>query len=194
MQKEFPKFRFHPNPIANYVIKESDTECPVCHQKTGYGYSVPFYTTADVENLCPWCIANGEAAKKYNGEFQGTETIETAMPQFDENGQYCGHSKPQIPEDELDELIHRTPGYFAWQQEEWLVHCNSPCAFIGYVGWNEIKDQLDRFIDIEKDCQRFNDKWGITELSENLFNGSSCQGYLFECIHCHGYRLCMDYD
>ena len=108
------------------------------------------------------------------------------MPQFDKNGQYCGHSKPQIPEDELDELIHRTPGYWAWQQEEWLVHCNSPCAFIGYVGWNEIKDQLDRFIDLEKDCQRFNEKWGITELSENLFNGSSCQGYLFECIHCHG--------
>ncbi|MCL2744767.1 MAG: CbrC family protein [Planctomycetaceae bacterium] len=174
MSIEFPKFRFHPDPIGSEVIKKSDAECPVCNQKTGYAYVGPFYAVEDVENICPWCIANGEAAKKYDGSFQDDYCIESEISKY-----------------ELHELIHLTPGYQGWQQERWLVHCGSPCAFIGYVGWNGIKEQLDRFIDIENDCQQYNGL-EVKELSEYLFDGGSCQGYLFECIHCNGYRLCID--
>jgi len=176
VDRELPKFRFHIDPIGNKVIVESEAECPICNQKTGYAYAGPFFSVEDVENICPWCIANGEAAKKYKGSFQDDESIES-----------------EISEEELHELIHRTPGYCGWQQEQWLVHCNSPCTFVGYVGWNEIKDQLDRFIDIEEDCRQFNGM-EIEQLSEYLVERGACQGYLFECTHCHGYRLYIDVD
>ncbi|WP_284644908.1 CbrC family protein [Paenibacillus silviterrae] len=35
-----------------------------CNKKSEYVYKDPFYRTADVEGICPWCIADGNAAKK----------------------------------------------------------------------------------------------------------------------------------
>ena len=170
-----PFFRFHPDPIDTESIVESDAECSVCKRKTGYIYEGPFYCIRG-GRICPWCIASGKAAAKYDGEFQDIYHVESG-----------------IPENELDELVHRTPGYSGWQQERWLVHCGSPCAFIGYVFWDDIEDQLGQFIDIEKDCEQ-HWGWDIDTLSSRLREGFSYQGYLFKCIHCGGYRLHIDCD
>ena len=65
MDKDFPKFRYHPDPIGTGAFKKADKPqiCECCGKKTGYVYESPFYSTEDVECLCPWCIADGSAAK-----------------------------------------------------------------------------------------------------------------------------------
>ncbi len=90
----------------------------------------------------------------------------------------------------INELVTRTPGYRGWQQELWLAHCNEPCAFIGYVGWDEIKDRLDEFVSLENDIAEYG--FSIDELSRYLRNNGDCQGYLFQCLHCGKLRLCFD--
>src|SRR5690606_20682997 len=102
--------------------KKEQTHCPVCNQLREYFYEGPFYSIDEVEGICPWCIANGEAAKKYDASFQDDASCEEV-----EKSEY------------LEELIFRTPGFTGWQQERWLSHCGDFCAIKAYVGWNEIK-------------------------------------------------------
>ncbi len=88
--------------------------------------------------------------------------------------------------------VERTPGYHGWQQEFWLAHCGDFCAFIGYVGWNDIKDRLDEFANLEEDCENF----GIrnSDLAKCLQKRGDCQGYLFRCLHCGKLRLWGDFS
>ena len=86
-----------------------------------------------------------------------------------------------------EEVTKRTPGYCGWQQEVWLSHCDDLCAFVGYVGWNEIKDKLSEFADLQSDISDYD--FNIDDLSKHLYNNGSLQGYLFQCLHCKKYRL-----
>ena len=102
------------------------------------------YTHLDVYKrqayLCPECIANGEAARKYDGSFQDDFSLDD------------GVNDPE----KLDELIHRTPGYSGWQQEYWRAHCGDYCAFLGYVcllytscwrlRWKRLARQYDQIL------------------------------------------------
>ncbi|WP_251652187.1 CbrC family protein [Paenibacillus glycanilyticus] len=67
---ELPKFKYNPEPIKLEVIRKEESVCPVCSKEREYIYIGPFYSIEDVENICPWCIADGKAAEKYDGEFQ----------------------------------------------------------------------------------------------------------------------------
>lgn len=73
-----------------------------------------------------------------------------------------------------------------------VAHCGDFCAFIGYVGWNDIKDRLDEFANLEEDCENF----GIrnSDLAKCLQKGGDCQGYLFSCLHCGKLRLWGDFS
>ncbi|MDR2528100.1 MAG: CbrC family protein [Synergistaceae bacterium] len=177
-EKEIPYFKYHPNPIETETFKMDETVlCECCGKETNVYYTGPFYCVENVEYLCPWCIANGSAAEKFDGEFQDYALVENdkAHP---------------LSEEALAELTRRTPGYVGWQQEEWLSHCGEPCAFMGYVGLREIEDKLDEFVDLDGDCEYF----GGRENLKYLLNGGSCQGYLFQCLHCGKYRLYADAD
>jgi uncharacterized protein CbrC (UPF0167 family) len=114
---KFPFFKYNPDPIKLGVIKQEVTICTSCGKNRDYVYGGPFYSVEEVEGICPWCIADGSAATKFNGEFQDAASCETVNQ-----------------EEFLDELIHRTPGYVAWQQGYWLSHCGDFCAIIDYVG------------------------------------------------------------
>jgi uncharacterized protein CbrC (UPF0167 family) len=119
---DLPKFRYNPNALSLGVIKKEKTKCPICKKEREYMYEGPFYAEDDVEGICPWCILDGSAARKYDGEFQDVDSCEEVDK-----------------EEYIDELIHRTPGYVGWQQEYWLSHCGDFCAIVQYVGWKEIK-------------------------------------------------------
>lgn len=174
--ERLPYFKYHPDPIKTTMIEKEVTVCPVCEQEREYVYSGPFYSIEEVEGICPWCIYDGSAAKKFDGEFQDPSSCEAvADPSF------------------KDELIYRTPGYCGWQQERWLSHCGDFCAFIDYVGWKEIEpiaDQLKE--DIERKCKDMR----ITreEFKKYLVRHGSFQGYLFQCVHCGTHRLTTDCD
>ena len=171
------EFKYHPDPLATGAfLKGEPRKCECCGRDTEIWYESPFYSVDDVECLCPECIANGSAAEKYDGQFQDDCSVDEVSD-----------------EDKLDELIHRTPGYHGWQQEYWPAHCDDYCAFIGYVGWNDlVKMGIDK--EIENSYGNQINGWDIEELKQGMINGGSVQGYLFKCLHCGQYRLQVDCD
>lgn len=186
-EREIPYFKYHPNPVeTGAFLSDEPVECDCCGKETPIYYTEPFYSVEDIEALCPWCIASGKAAKKFKGEFQDYTSIEgvAVVPDSTPTKQYAKEA--------ITELTERTPGYRGWQQEIWLGHCDDLCAFVGYVGWQEIEDKLDQFVDLDADCSDFGLK--REDLPKCLRDNGSCQGYLFQCLHCGKYRLYFDFD
>ena len=75
-------------------------------------------------NLCPWCIADGSAARKFGSEF-------------------VGDIEGEVPASVEEELNLRTPGYLSWHCERWQICCGDACAYLGPVGWDRLKDMPD---------------------------------------------------
>lgn len=173
---EFPTFKYNPNSIELGIFKKEKTTCPVCGQDRDYTYTGPFYSRDDVGGICPWCIKDGSAAKKYDGEFQDAASCD-----------------PVDKKEYLTELTTMTPGYSGWQQERWLSHCGDFCALKNYVGWAEIKHLKD---ELKDDLSEIKVEYGLTqeELEKYLVNNSGMQGYLFQCLHCNKHRLTIDTD
>ncbi|RAS74433.1 CbrC family protein [Priestia endophytica] len=171
---ELPVFRYNPNALELEFIEKEETLCPVCEKEREYTYTGHFYSVEDVEGICPWCIADGSAAKKYDGEFQDEGCCE------------------DVEEERLvEELIYRTPGYTGWQQERWLAHCGDFCAFIGYGRWPEIEPLRE---ELQKDLQDIMSNYRLDNIEElkKLLSKRSAEGYLFQCLKCGKHRFCMD--
>jgi len=178
--ENLPKFKYHPNPIDTGAFKtDKIVQCDCCGEETNIYYDGTFYAEEDIEVLCPLCIASGKVAEKFDGEFVDCEGIEN----------YSTLESSDTGKNAIEEVLKRTPSYRAWQAEVWLDHCGDLCAFIGCVGWNDIKDKLSEFADLEADCKDLS-----VDLSEYLVKGGSCQGFLFQCLHCGKYRLYVDFD
>ena len=174
MSADLPFFKYHPDPFATGIFRrlEAPVTCPCCEKETRNVYEGPFYSREKVEHLCPHCIAGGAAAKKYNGEFQDSEsTDEVNSP------------------DKLDELIHRTPGYCGWQQEYWRAHCGDFCAYLGAVGYAELEEMGI----VDEVRETLPDDWDEDILTSLTKDGSTV-GYLFRCLHCGKYLLHIDCD
>ena len=171
-----PSFRYHPNPMETGAFQESKEGiiCDCCGEKTHIYYRAPFFSIDEIEYLCPTCISSGRASKKFQGEFQDEYSLDE------------GVDNP----DKLDELIHRTPGYCGWQQEYWRAHCGDYCAFLGYVGAKELRalGVMDEVLD---DSMWDDDQ---KDMIQNMVNGGSVQGYLFQCLHCGKHLLWVDVD
>lgn len=176
IMSDIPHFKYNPNAERLGIIKKEMTHCPVCGQNRAYVYRGPFYTVDEVEGICPWCIKDGSAAKKFKGEFQDAASCDSV-----------------INPESIVELTTRTPGYSGWQQERWLSHCGDFCALKDYVGWEEIKDLQD---ELSNDLTYIKTENNITqeELENYLVNNGSMQGYLFQCLHCEKHRLTIDTD
>lgn len=183
--KHLPHFKYNPNAYTNGIIEAKEIQCNVCKEHQSHVYKGPFYSVENIDLICPWCVANGQAAQKYEGEFQSYTSIEGISPD------------PKLPNTitykkaEIDELILQTPSYTAWQQAVWLGHCESPCAFIDYVGWEEIKDLV---VELKEDIEQIKIDYHITQgmFEKMLQNNGDFQGYLFQCIHCKKHRLTID--
>ncbi len=174
-----PFFRYHPDPLETGAFSWTDSavSCDCCGKSVQVYYDGPFYSVENINYLCPECISNGKAALKYDGEFQDEYSLEDGVDS----------------EEKLDELIHRTPGYSGWQQEYWRTHCNDYCAFIGYVGYRELKHM--KLVDEILEDPVLNQQYAEPEeLLKTVVNGGSVQGYLFQCLHCKKHLLWMDYD
>lgn len=180
MEKKLPFFKYHPNPLkTGAFLKDKTVICDCCEKETDVYYRGPFYSSEDIEYLCPECIINGEAAKKFKGEFQDKYNI----------GKVSDKNK-------IDELIHKTPGYTGWQQEYWLAHCDDFCAFIDYVGTDELKNMKILEEVIKNGNIKSGEKWSEEQIKliKNMRNGGNIQGYLFKCLHCKKNFLYIDVD
>lgn len=122
-----------------------------------------------VEELCPWCIANGSAAETFDAEFTDV-----------------GWGVPEgVPPEVLLEIAKRTPGFCGWQQEHWLYHCDDGAEFLGRVGYEELLQSRDALEMVLHE----NDQYGWTSeqsqaYAETLSANGEATAYLFRCLHC----------
>lgn len=172
--KDLPRFKYHPDPLSTGSFEEGEEKiCPCCGNKSKVYYSSFPYCTEDVEYICPTCISNGEAAKKFDAIFVN-------------NAEW--HGEPDKEKD--DELFRRTPGYLSWQGEHWLSCCDDYCAYIGTVGTRELKAMYIA----EEVIAEYEERDEFADVEEYLVKDGSMCGYLFKCLHCGKYHLYVDAD
>ena len=179
---ELPKFKYSPNAFNLDIFEKEDGICSVCNEKREIKYTSSFYSVEEPEYICPWCIADGKACEKYDGEFNDYCGIEGISP--DPND-----TDPTIQKELLLEITNKTPSYTSWQQEVWLTHCNEPCAFIGYADTKTIEPIIEELND---DIE--NNGYDPEFIRKHLSKDGSLVGYLFKCVNCGQHRLHVDCD
>src|SRR5262249_8452694 len=149
--------------------------CLACNRIRGYIYTGPAYSERFHYlrgSLCPWCIADGSAARRFQATFNDTELLEG------------------VSREVVEEIEQRTPGFDAWQQEEWLGCCSDAAEFLGVTGAAELRDRFPEAIPAVKAYIRDNYDLHGNEL-DGFFDGLSKSGepsaYLFRCLHCRRY-------
>ena len=166
----FPDFPYHPDPRATGSIAESRARCKACGASRGYIYAGPVYAIEDFEEaFCPWCIADGSAAARFDAEFTD---VGVGVPD-------------DVPDETVQQIAFRTPGYSAWQQEHWLYHCGDGAAFLGRVGSAELVQYPDAIDALRHEHDEYG--WPVQQVEEHLAaldkDGEST-AYLFRCRHC----------
>ena len=100
-----------------------------------------------------------------------------------------------VPDEVIEEVTLRTPGYNSWQQEEWLSCCNDACEFHGDALQAELQalkgDALARVLTDwkwkERDWPRF------VQFVQNYRPGGNPAVYKFRCRHCGVIKYAMDF-
>ncbi len=172
---EFPKFKYHSKPLSSgsFCWKARPVVCSCCKNETNYKYNNSLLDySVEIKDICPDCISNGSASKKFNITFTDS---------------YIGTVSDK---EKIDELMYRTPSYVGWQIGRWRTHCDDFCEFIDYVGINELKSLgiLDEILSDSEWTEQ--DKENINQLEKTF----SPQGYLFKCLHCGKHLLWYDFD
>jgi len=173
---QLPKFKYNPNPIETECLEKSDKTCEICNKKRGYIATSIMRCVDTIYDICPWCIADGSASKKHNGEF--VVNIENAN---------------SLSSEILQEISYRTVSYPAYQELVWLTHCNDGCEFLGHACEQDFK-----FISEEETQRLIDEKTFTKEHIENLkiSNDTSELPYLlkFRCVHCNELKFLVDFD
>jgi uncharacterized protein CbrC (UPF0167 family) len=173
---EFPKFKYHPDPISTGAIKESNEECECCEEARGFVNTSNLYAEEDIEFICPWCIADGSAAKKFDGMFSDDFPLQEAG----------------VSEEVISEVCERTPGYNSWQQEVWQAHCGTACEFHGDAEKDELVklsgEPLETFLRVEMIKP---DVW--KNILEHYEKGGHSAVYKFKCPECSEIVYTMDF-
>jgi uncharacterized protein CbrC (UPF0167 family) len=175
-----PVFRYHPDPIASGSIVASDAQCLCCNQQRGFIYAGPVYCEAELdEALCPRCIADGSAHEKFDACFTSEGLFPDGVP-------------PEI----VEEIAFRTPGFSAWQQEQWLSCCGDAAAFLEPAGSAEIRERypqlegtLMMYIVHELEISGA----AATRFLATLDRDQGPTAYVFACRHCDSKLAYIDY-
>ncbi|MEU8874093.1 CbrC family protein [Streptomyces javensis] len=172
MSVGLPFFRYHPDPVASGSIRRADERCACCERSTGWIYTASFYTAHEVDGpFCPWCIADGSAAERFEGEFADSYGLDG------------------VSDEVLYEVTRRTPGFRAWQDPHWLVHCRDAAAFVGEVGYTELRAHPEALDQLRADMRigGWHDGSRLERFLTHLGEGATAM--LFRCTVC-GAHLC----
>ena len=172
-----PAFRYHPNPIATGSVKASNTVCRCCGQARGYIYTSSVYACdSPRDSICPWCIADGSAATKFEAMFSDDHPLAQAG----------------VPDETIDEVTRRAPGYNSWQQEVWLSCCKDACEFHGDAPRTELQtlqgDALARTLAAREWRER---NW--QQFVQHYQPGGNPAVYKFVCRHCNSAKYAVDF-
>jgi uncharacterized protein CbrC (UPF0167 family) len=163
------------DPVASGSIREAAEACACCERERGWIYTATFYTAREVNGrFCPWCIADGSAAERFEGEFADSVGLD------------------DVGEDVLHEVTRRTPGFQAWQDPHWLVHCQTAAAFVGEVGYAELAARPDALAQLRADL-RLGGGRDEAQLEQFLTHlGDSATALLFRCTVCTTHPAYVD--
>ncbi|MGJ7541899.1 CbrC family protein [Variovorax sp. LT1R16] len=169
MSEPLPTFRYHPNPVATGVVKQSPAQCACCGRARGFIYVGPVYAVEDLrESICPWCIASGDAAEKFHASFADAHPLIQA----------------QVPDSVVAEVHLRTPGYVSWQQEQWLTHCGDACEFHGDATVEDVMNASEETKSYWLAAhQQGEEGWRLA--TTGYRPGGDSALYKFVCRHCH---------
>ncbi|MDR2932383.1 MAG: CbrC family protein [Oscillospiraceae bacterium] len=184
-----PYFKYHPDPIRTGVFQTGQTvACSCCGKETDIWLKS--------EHICPDCIHSGKAYDKFGADSNLNSV-------YDYNTDYREQYTGMIDEANIEELLHRTPGYLCNQYPVWPVHCNDFCAYImtvheGNLIQMGILEEIKTYLRKEG---AFDEGDYGTEMrlknpeayAESILIGG-CDRYLFRCLHCRKYLLRYDYD
>ncbi|MBC8327089.1 MAG: CbrC family protein [Verrucomicrobia subdivision 3 bacterium] len=172
-----PPFKYHPDPIATGAVKPSEAECECCGQTRGFTYAPNIYAEEEIEDICPWCVADGSAADKFDGTFSDDYPLTVA----------------ELSSEIVDEVTRKTPGFISWQQEEWQICCNDACEFHGDASREDVKGlSLEAFHAAFGDSSLSADFVG--SLKENYGPGGDPAIYKWRCRHCGQYKFNADFS
>jgi uncharacterized protein CbrC (UPF0167 family) len=175
-------FRFSPNAYELGFFVAEPLVCSCCARAREWRYRGSFYTRVSDVRLCPWCVADGSAARRFDGSFSDWLGID---------GVPIEPNEPlTVDEDAAREITDRTPSYPSWQQEEWRSHCGLPCAFIGFVGVDDLPGLLSDPVfarDVDGGVGFPGDV-----VRSYLRRDGDLAGYLFRCVVCEAHRLHVD--
>jgi hypothetical protein len=180
---KLPTFKYHPDPIATGSIIESDEACECCGKEPGFIYEGPIYCTEEISGVCPWCIADGSAAAKFEAEMTDAASV-------------GGQGWEEVSDAIVEEVSKRTPGFRGWQQERWWTHCKDAAEFLGIVGvidgtLLETPEAKDFVAEIQRDWDFSTDEWQTYVSTPSDEHATTT--YVFRCRHCRklgGYADC----
>lgn len=163
MADVLPDFEYFPDPLRNGSIVEKQGSCLCCNQTRAFMYVGPIYSTDDIEEVCPWCIADGKAASKWSASFNGVH-----------------HASNEVPLDVVETIDQRTPGFETWQGNAWLFSANDALIFVGEVVGKELLNENN--LAKIKACRSALSEWNLPqdfELSDVVIGGQPAI-YLFQ--------------
>ncbi|MET9293636.1 CbrC family protein [Streptomyces sp. NPDC003077] len=179
MTHPLPHFPYHPDPVATGAVVPSEEGCVRCGQARGFLYSGPVYTGENLDDrLCPWCIADGSAAERYDahftGGFLGDRNVDASV---------------------REAVDRRTPGFSAWQEPQWFFHCGDGAAFLGCVGAAELADHPEAIQVLREEAG----DWGwpadqVEHYLASLDKDGEPTAYLFRCRVCGTHLAFSDFS
>lgn len=115
---ELPCFPYHRDPVASGSIRETEAPCECCGEDRGVAYNGVIYCRQSPETLCPWCIANGTAATKYDASFFDADFVDDDLEPV------------ELPAERHSEVFSKTIGFSTFNPIGWWVHCGEPAEFV----------------------------------------------------------------
>jgi uncharacterized protein CbrC (UPF0167 family) len=179
MPDALPHFRYHPDPVASGSVEASAAACRSCGRARGWLYVGPVYSEDDLDSsFCPWCLADGSAAARFDASFIDDAGFDAALPTAT-----------------VDELLHRTPGFASVQPESWPPCCGDATAFIGPMGIAELR-RADHTLEgplMAHIVHGLGISGGAARrLAESLQRDQSPTLMLFRCRHCEAPHFHVD--
>ncbi|GHF36747.1 hypothetical protein HNQ07_001283 [Deinococcus metalli] len=176
MTDPLPDFRYYADPYGDRTIIEEDITCRVCGAQRAWKYDGVLYAADELDAICPWCVANGHAAEKFDGCFQDVMFPEAAS------------------EESVLWVLMRTPSVASWNPFEWPEHCGECCRYIGDLRNHRHPGYIES-ASVQTDLFEISRKTGLTR-DEVLSWADTGSIYLrlFQCVQCGTYRVILDLD
>ncbi|HBB56227.1 MAG TPA: hypothetical protein DCZ49_08600 [Hyphomonadaceae bacterium] len=123
--ESLPHFAFFVDPFKDDAFERSEEACACCGKPRGWRATCGIYSEADPDTICPWCVADGSAARKFRGHFNTLETVDGLSQE---------HAKA---------ITERTPLPLTWQDFDWPCADGEPCVYLGHVRGDVLFEEND---------------------------------------------------